>query len=213
MKDRGEEQIAVGLCRLGLGDALPAVPALAELLRRVLDANLRFNLISRATSDGPELIDRHLLDSLLGLRLLPPGARTLLDVGSGGGFPALPLLVVRPDLAGTLVESTGKKARFLEETSRALGLTAEIVNARFPGSFAMSRPLRFDVLTSRAVANAGGLFRAARPLLRTGARALLWTTQPLFAEIRADARGIHRAEFHRAPGAESRGIAVLESST
>jgi 16S rRNA (guanine527-N7)-methyltransferase len=208
-----EDRIARGLRSLGLEEALSEVPALAELLRLLRDANSRINLVSRATVDGPDLIDRHLLDSLLGLPLLPRGARTLLDIGSGGGFPALPLLLVRRDLAGTLVEATGKKARFLEETSRALGLTPEIVNARFPGSFPMNSPPRFDVLTTRAVAEAGELFRAARPLLRPGARALLYTTEPLFAKVRLDPRGIHRAEFHRSPGAESRGIAVLESST
>lgn len=208
-----KDRIARGLEALGLREAFPAVPALEELLGLLREANARINLVSRATIDGPDLVDRHLLDSLLGLRLLPPGSGGLLDIGSGGGFPALPLLVVRRDLTGTLVEATKKKARFLAEASRALGLTVEIVNARFPGSFPMNRPPRFDVLTTRAVADAGELVRAARPLLRPRARALLWTTEPLVREIRRRDGGIHKIEFHRAPGAESRGIAVLESST
>lgn len=198
---------------MGLPEALPAVPALEELLALLREANARINLVSRATIDGPDLVDRHLLDSLFGLRLLAPGKGALLDIGSGGGFPALPLLIVRRDLTGTLFEATGKKTRFLEETSRALGLTVEIVNARFPGSSSMNRSPRFDVLTTRAVADAGDLVRAARPLLRPGARSLLWTTEPLVREIRRRDGGIHKIEFHRAPGAESRGIAVLESST
>ena len=213
MRGDDADRLARGLERLGLESAESAVAALAEFLRLLREANQRINLVSRATIDGPDLIDRHLLDSLLGLRLLPAKAGALLDIGSGGGFPALPLLIVRRDLSGTLVEATGKKARFLEETSRALGLTAEIVNARFPGSFPMNGPPRFHVLTSRAVADAGALVRASRPLLLPGARALLWTTEPLAGEIRRGGQGIHRFEFHRAPGAESRGIAVLESST
>ncbi len=208
-----QDRIRQGLEALDLREALPAVSALGELLGLLREANARINLVSRATIGGPDLVDRHLLDSLLGLRLLPPGKGALLDIGSGGGFPALPLLIVRRDLTGALFEATGKKARFLEETSRALGLTVEIVNARFPGSFPMNRSPRFDVLTTRAVADAGALVRAARPLLRPGARSLLWTTEPLLREIRRRDGGIHKIEFHRAPGAESRGIAVLESST
>jgi 16S rRNA (guanine527-N7)-methyltransferase len=188
---------------------------LAQYLGLVLEANARMNLVSARTAQPEILVERHLIDSLLGLPLLPSAETktfNVLDIGTGGGFPAIPLLIVRADLRGTLVESTGKKCRFLVEVVRALSLTAEIVNARFPDSYPMKPPARFDLLTSRAVADGARLVRQARPLLKPGARALLWTTEALCGELtRTGACGM--TFFFRAPGAERRGIAVLERFT
>ena len=209
---------------LELGPSLPGAsaaavrreaPRLARFLARLLTESERMNLVSAAAARPGELVGRHLLDALLGLEFLPgprSGGLTLLDIGSGGGLPALPLLIVRGDLRGTLVDSTGKKCRFLADACRELSLTADVVNARFPDSFPMRPPARFDLLTSRAVSRAGRLVRAARPLLTAGARALLWTTAGLFGELVRES-GCAEASFHRAPGAESRGIALLESFT
>lgn len=190
-------------------------PRLARFLELLREAGERMNLMSAAALRAEELVSRHLADALWGLPLLPgpaPGGFSLLDIGSGGGLPALPLLIVRGDLRGTLVESTGKKCRFLAAALRELSLTAEVVNARFPASFPMKPPARFDLLTSRAVAEAGRLVRAARPLLRPGARALLWTTEALYPELVRASRCCG-SSFHRAPDAERRGIALLESFT
>ena len=188
--------------------------ALAAYLAALAAANESVNLVSAAAAQPAELAGRHLRESLEGLPLLPPLGRclTLLDLGSGGGFPALPLLLVRRDVKGTLIESTGKKARFLSEVCRELSLTATVLNVRFPDSFPMTHPSRFDVLTSRAVADAGKLVRRARPLLRKGGRALLWTTEALFPGIRR-ASGCGESAFHKSSAGESRGIAVLESFT
>ena len=217
-----EERIRREAERIGSGAAMAAKVAIAArsgalalYLTRLLEANETMNLVSARSARPEVLVGEHLLDALAGLPLLPPaGDRSLrlLDVGSGGGFPALPLLIVRGDLEGTLVESTGKKCRFLEAVIGELGLTATVANARFPDSFPMSPPRRFDVLTTRAVARAGIVVRAARPLLARGARVLLWTTEPLFTEAVREA-GIHSAGFHGTPGAERRGIGVLECST
>jgi 16S rRNA (guanine527-N7)-methyltransferase len=188
---------------------------LSRFLVLLRAANERMNLVSAAAARPEELVGRHLFDALLGLPLLPlprPGALNLLDVGSGGGLPAVPLLIVRGDIRATLVESTAKKSRFLADTCRELSLTAEVVNARFPHSFPMQPRARFDLLTSRAVARAGHLVRTSRPLLAKRARALLWTTEGLYAEL-VRTSGCAESSFHRTPGAESRGIAVLESFT
>lgn len=192
-----------------------AVPRLARYLELLLEANETTNLVSAAAALPETLVEEHLLDALRGLRLLPPrGQRRvrLLDVGSGGGFPALPLLVVRGDLDGVLVESTGKKCRFLERAAGELGLTCAVVNARFPDSFQMDVFPPFDLLTTRAVADAGRLVRRARPCLAPGARALLWTTRPLFERAVREA-GIHSSAFHGTGGAGARGIGLLECST
>jgi 16S rRNA (guanine527-N7)-methyltransferase len=190
-------------------------PRLARFLTLLLAANRRMNLVSAGAERPEELIARHLFDALFGLEFLPaprPGGLALLDIGSGGGLPALPLLLVRGDLRATLVESTAKKSRFLAEACRELALTADVVNARFPAPTPMASPARFDLLTSRAVSAAGRLVRAAGPLLASGARALLWTTAGLYDELVRES-GCAEASFHRTPGAEKRGIAVLESFT
>jgi 16S rRNA (guanine527-N7)-methyltransferase len=188
--------------------------ALARFLSLLLEANERMNLVSARASAPDELVGRHLHDALLGVTLLPvprPGVRPrLLDIGSGGGFPAIPLLISRPDVDGVLVEATRKKAEFLSRVVSELRLTATVVNARFPEAFPMTQP--FEILTSRAVADGGALVRKARRFLRRDARALLWTTERLVAALRRDS-GMHSCSFHEEPGAEARGIAVLEGFT
>jgi 16S rRNA (guanine527-N7)-methyltransferase len=194
---------------------LAASGRLAAFLAILLEKNTEMNLVSERSAAPGVLAEEHLFDALLGLPLLPrPGGRAarLVDLGSGGGFPAIPLLVVRSDLEGTLVESSRKKSAYLAEAIERLALTAQVLNARFPGSFPMADTLRYDVLTTRAVGSAGKLVRAARPLLSPGGRALLWTSEPLAAEAKRASRA-GRASFHRAPGAERRGILLLECFT
>lgn len=205
------------LAEAGSTEGAAAADDLAGYLELLLRANERMNLVSRREAEPEALVRRHLLEALEALPFLPrPGERALrlLDVGSGGGFPAIPILLVRRDLEGTLVESIGKKARFLEETLSALGLVGRVVNERFPAP-AVSRLLggpRFDVVTSRAVADGGRIAADARPLLARGATALLWTSEPLLGELRRALPGAAIA-FCRSPGAERRGLARVERFT
>ena len=188
---------------------------LVAFLALVVERNREMNLVS-ARSAEPAALAGHLADSLAGLAFLPPAGRPaagrLLDVGSGGGFPAVPLLLVRRDLEGTLVDSVRKKTDFLSAAAERFALTVRSVNARFPDSFPMSTTEPFDVLTTRAVGAAGKLVRAARPLLAPGARALLWTTEPLVPAAVRDARA-RVVAFERDPGSERRGLLVLERFT
>ncbi|HYN43665.1 MAG TPA: RsmG family class I SAM-dependent methyltransferase [Thermoanaerobaculia bacterium] len=215
---KGLEALVRGaLISRGLDDALPASVGFASFLALLLRANVEVNLVSRKEAVGELLVARHLLDALEALPLVPPpGARRLrlLDIGSGGGFPAIPLLLARRDLEGVLVESVGKKARFLEKAVGALGLTARVVNARFPGPALelMRKAPPCDLLTSRAVAGAGELVRAARPALARGAVALLWTTEPLLGGVRLALPGAG-VDFRKSPGADRRGIARVECFT
>jgi len=195
--------------------ALSAAGPLAGFLAHLIEWNAAMNLVSARSADPGVLVHTHLFDALLGLALLPRPRGLpirLLDLGSGGGLPAIPLLLVRRDLEGTLVESSGRKAAYLREALSRLALTGRVVNARFPDSFPMAGTPGYDVLTTRAVAAAGRLVRAARPLLSPGAKALVWTSEPLTAEA-VRASGAARASFRRAPGAERRGILTLECFT
>ncbi|MHB8799087.1 MAG: 16S rRNA (guanine(527)-N(7))-methyltransferase RsmG [Thermoanaerobaculia bacterium] len=201
----------------GLSIGASAAEGIAAYLDLLLRRNEGVNLVSRREATFETLLTRHVVDALEGLRLLPPpagGPLRLLDIGSGGGFPALPLLLSRADLEGVLVESTGKKARFLEEAIGALELTARVVNARFPDPAIdrMKNAPPCDLLTSRAVADAGGILRQARRAMRPGAVALFWTTEPLSGELLGSAPGA-TVSFTRSPGAERRGIARVECFT
>jgi 16S rRNA (guanine527-N7)-methyltransferase len=218
--------VNVATLEAAVGRALATLPArerpaaesardrLAGFLAFLLERNAAMNLVSARAAE-PEALAGHLADALAGLAFLPPprpAPLRLLDLGSGGGFPALPLLLVRRDVAGTLVESLGKKCDFLSAAAERLALTAKVVNARFPDAFPMAKSGFFDVLTTRAVGSAGKLVRAARPILAPGARALLWTTEPLAKDAVSDSCA-GAAAFHRDADSERRGILALERFT
>ena len=217
---RGASSLSLGdrvraLAVRGPAEERARVEAVADrlgiFLAILLEKNAGMNLVSARSADPAVLVETHLFDSLLGLPLLPrgrAGSVRLLDLGSGGGFPAIPLLILRPDLEGTLVESTRKKALFLDEVLDRLELSGRTVNARFPESFPAGKGPRYDVLTTRAVGSAGNLVRAARNVLAPGATALLWTTRPL-ADDAIKASRARQHEFHLAPGADERGILSL----
>jgi len=131
------------------------------------------NLVSRETI--PQFWIRHIVDSLQILSLLLPNDRQIFDLGSGGGFPGLPLAIA---LKGgpqrvTLIESNRRKGAFLRAVVRELGLPARVLAVRAE-SLADSRETGgADVLTARAVAALPRLLELGYPLLRPNGRALL----------------------------------------
>jgi 16S rRNA (guanine527-N7)-methyltransferase len=182
--------------------------ALADLTRFLVllaHTNERVNLVSRRSTERD--LAAHVEEALTALPLLPRAGFRLLDIGSGGGFPAIPLLLVRRDAQGTLVESIGKKADALASFLEALAMTGQVVRSRFPD---LPKPMiPFEVMTSRAVADPLGLAWAARPYMMRGGRALLWTTRDVLTSSR---RRLAFA-FHPAAGSEQKGIAVVECFT
>lgn len=126
---------------------------LVSQLRTYLELLFRWNERTNLTAvrDQPAAIQRHFGESLFAgliLRQRIPGARTLLDFGSGAGFPGLPIQLFWPELQVTLAESQGKKAAFLREVVRTLGLDTEIWAGRVEQ---MPVERRFDIVTLRAV--------------------------------------------------------------
>jgi 16S rRNA (guanine527-N7)-methyltransferase len=136
--------------------AVPPGDTLAEPLGRYLDLLLQWNARINLTAirDADQVVERHFLDSLMVLRWIPAGARRLVDVGSGAGFPGAILALARPELQVTLVESNRKKAAFLEEVRRVVpvpGLRVEAVRAEDLARRLETAPgQRFDVAVSRA---------------------------------------------------------------
>ena len=128
--------------------------------------NSRCNLT--AVTQPREVRYKHFLDSLAGEFLFPAGARCL-EVGSGAGFPSVPLMLLREDLFFTLVESTGKKCAFLETAERELGLPCEIVCARAEElAKDPARREKYDVVCARAVARLDTLAEYCVPFVRRG---------------------------------------------
>jgi 16S rRNA (guanine527-N7)-methyltransferase len=151
----------------------PTEALLRRFVERLLETNRSFNLT--AITDPTEAWDKHVLDSLSllpDLRELAAGSQVI-DVGSGGGLPALPLAIALPALQFTLLEATAKKARFLEETARELGLGNVRVVCDRAESFGQG-PERehFDCATSRAVSRLPVLLELTVPLLRVGGLSL-----------------------------------------
>ena len=129
--------------------------------------NARFNLT--AITQKEDIYEKHFLDSIMGESLFPKYARVL-EVGSGAGFPSLPLKIIRGDLVFTLVESTGKKCSFLQTAVKELGLDGVcIVNERAE-TLARNSSFRerFDAVCARAVAKLNTLSEYCLPFVRVG---------------------------------------------
>ena len=143
---------------------------LGTFLDLLTEANKRMNLTRIVERD--DAWSRHVLDSLTLLPFIEAaGARHLLDLGSGGGFPGVPIAVCRPDLPVTLLEATGKKARFLAEAATALGLENVTVlseRAETLGSPDGGGRGAWDVVTARAVGGLPVLLELALPLVSEG---------------------------------------------
>jgi len=132
--------------------------------RELLHWNQTINLT--AITDPFEIAIKHFVDSLAPAGLILPGA-TLLDIGSGGGFPGIPLKVAIPTLSMTLIDASRKKINFLKHVIRTLELEdIEAIHIRAEALAAdPAYQKHFDFITSRALTDLNAFIRRARPLL------------------------------------------------
>lgn len=139
-----------------------------EIFREMLKKyNNEFNLTAICDDEG--INEKHFIDSLLGVEMFTKNS-TVAEIGSGGGFPSLPLKIVREDLSFTLIEATGKKCRYLEKVINELGLkNMTVINGRAEeiGKYPAYRE-RFDHATARAVASLNILSEYCMPFVKTG---------------------------------------------
>lgn len=172
-----------------LGFELPEVllEKLARYLDHLLETNQRMNLT--AIRDRDVAWRRMIIDSLTllpGLEDLEAGTRCI-DVGTGGGLPGIPVAIARPDLSITLLEATGKKVRFLEETIELLGLeNVKAIQGRAEtlGQDADHRQ-RYEVAMNRAVGPMAVVLELSLPLVKTGGRMLAMKGPKLEEELMA----------------------------
>jgi 16S rRNA (guanine527-N7)-methyltransferase len=159
----------------------PAPAALVPQLSVYLDLLLKWNARTNLTAirEPEAIVQRHFGESVfagvqLASRVSPQAS--VLDLGSGAGFPGLPIQLLLPELRVTLAESQNKKASFLREAVRTLGLPHTEVWAGRAEDLPAGRV--FDVVTLRAVDNMAAALAAAWPRLRSGGRLLTYTSAP-----------------------------------
>ena len=203
------ERLAAGVAalRLELGAAeLEALLALAALVR---EWNRKFNLT--AITDPVEMVDKHLLDSLT----VQPWIRGpfVTDVGTGAGFPGLPLAIVNPTLRFTLIDSTGKKIRFVEHAATTLGLTN--VNAVCTRAENFRPAQRAGSVVSRALGPVGTFVAQAGHLAAKAGRLLAMKGRDPAAELAELPKGwrVSGVERLAVPGLpDERHLVILEQA-
>lgn len=141
-----------------------------EKFNKYYDILIKYNQMFNITAitEREEVYEKHFIDSILGVEKI--NGKTLIDIGSGGGFPAIPLKIVKDDLSVTLVEATGKKCEFLKAVVKELELSnVTVINGRAE-DLAKDVKYRenFDVCTARAVARMNTLSEYCMSFVKVG---------------------------------------------
>ena len=164
------EQIADILAPFGVRLSGEHIAAFSKYLNLLIRWNRVVSLT--AVNDPEEIVERHFGESIFAASVVPLNGR-LADVGSGAGFPGVPLKILDPQLEALLLEPNLKKSAFLIDLCAALDLKdVKIVRSRYE-NLAPSLEL-FDFITSRALGNYKRMLRWARPALKAGGRVMLW---------------------------------------
>lgn len=184
--------------------------------RLLVEWNKKMNLT--AITQPRDIVIKHFLDSILALKAvgLPRGAG-LVDVGSGAGFPSVPMLILRPDLKLTLLDSLNKRLIFLEALLQELGLEATRLHARAEDAGKGAQRQQFDCATARAVAQLNKLCEYCLPLVKEGGTFLALKGADAQAEADAAAKAIkllggslQQVEHYTLPDGDKRALLVIK---
>ncbi len=160
------EKLKEGLADFGVKYTPDMVEKFSLYEKLLLEWNEKMNLTAITAHD--EVVNKHFVDSISFQGLIPEGA-TLADVGTGAGFPGLPLKIVRPDIKVTLVDALQKRLTFLDAVISELGLTdIETVHQRAEDAGHSQMRESYDVVCARAVANLPVLCEYCLPLVKKG---------------------------------------------
>ena len=180
--------LSIGLPALGVGDT--CIPDLEKFVDMLLERNQVMNLT--AITEPDQVARLHLLDSLSLLPVEAFAGKAVIDVGTGAGFPGIPLAIVQQDADFTLLDSLGKRIRFLDEVREALGLgNVTCVHGRAE-EFAQAHREQFDLAVSRAVANLAVLSELCLPLVKVGGAFLAMKSTGCEAETEGAQTAIRR---------------------
>ena len=164
-----EKTLKEGLTGLGLSLSEERQQKLCAFARAMVRKNEVMNLT--AITEDTQVAKLHLLDSLTVLCCADLRGKTLIDVGCGAGFPGVPLAIACPEAEITLLDSLGKRVKWLEETLPRLGIDAECITARAEEAVAQRRET-YDFATSRAVARLNILLELTAPYVKVGGAVL-----------------------------------------
>ena len=167
--DKMLSTLAEGLPQLGLSLEEGVQRRLCDFGHAMVKQNEVMNLTG--ITEDAAVAKLHLLDSLTVLSTADLAGKSLIDVGCGAGFPGVPLAIACPDAQITLLDSLGKRMKWLEEVLPTLGVTAECVTARAEEAVASRREC-YDYATSRAVARLNMLLELTAPYVKVGGAVL-----------------------------------------
>ena len=168
-KKRFEEEMSKKSKILGVRFSVEQIEQFYKYMNLLIEWNEKMNLT--AITEPKEIILKHFIDSITILKYIDDNSK-LVDVGTGAGFPGVPLSIMNPTLKITLVDSLNKRLIFLQEVVKELNLkNIEIVHARAE-EFGQNKNYRekFDIATSRAVANLATLSEYLVPLVKIGGK-------------------------------------------
>lgn len=141
---------------------------LLKLYEFLVEYNKNVNLT--AITDFEEVVVKHFIDSVLPFSMINIKENSsFIDVGTGAGFPSIPLMIVRPDLKGTLLEALNKRCVFLKKACELTGIDAKVIHGRAE-DYAKEKREAFDFATARAVAAMPVLCEYCIPYVKTGGR-------------------------------------------
>ena len=188
-----EKTLKEGLTGLGLSLSEERQQKLCAFARAMVKQNEVMNLT--AITEDAQVAKLHLLDSLTVLCCADLRGKTLIDVGCGAGFPGVPLAIACPEAKITLLDSLGKRVKWLEETLPQLGIEAECVTARAEEAVAQRRET-YDFATSRAVARLNILLELTAPYVKVGGAVLAMKGAAAKEELSECAGAIKKLGLH-----------------
>ncbi len=158
--------IVSAFARSGIDICTEKADRYLKLYHFLIEYNKNVNLT--AITDFEEVVIKHFVDSVLPFTMIDVNENsTFIDVGTGAGFPSIPLMIYRSDLKGTLLEALNKRCVFLEKACELVNVKAKIIHGRAE-EYAKEKRNSFDIATARAVANMPVLTEYCLPYVKTG---------------------------------------------
>jgi 16S rRNA (guanine527-N7)-methyltransferase len=170
---------------------------LIDYLTLIIRWNARTNLTAVRDEEG--ILSRHFVESIACAQALPDGITTLLDFGSGAGFPGIPIAICRPEIAVTLAESQGKKAAFLQEAIRVLECSTWNNPIKVHAGRAETLTTQYDCVTLRAVDRMEQAVEAAAQLVKPNGWLAPMTTTADLAKIQSATSALQTRSFAAHP--------------
>ncbi|MCP4078127.1 MAG: 16S rRNA (guanine(527)-N(7))-methyltransferase RsmG [Gammaproteobacteria bacterium] len=197
-----------GLEEINLSFEESQVKQLKDYLELLIKWNKAYNLT--AITEPRKMVAYHVLDSLAILNEIPHGGLCL-DVGTGAGLPGIPLAIMLPESTWVLLDSNGKKTRFVQQAIASCGLSnVKVVHSRIQDYHAESS---FDVIVSRAFSSVSDFVSSVTPVWQTGTRLITMKTELSEAELKPLDSALYKLEINQlqVPGiAEKRSLVTIQ---